>query len=109
MLDQYKSRGDMSLVGPGPITHQILSSYGQENINLVLKNLPVIAGIGSIVFRNEKGLLVSESDMEPNKILSTLHSFLRINARAMVRKKQYKTKLYSIFDCNTFHRNYNAN
>ena len=52
--------GDMSLIGPRPLTEEAFASYPlltQENIKKVR---PGLSGLGSIIFRNEEDILVGE-------------------------------------------------
>tara|TARA_R110000744_G_scaffold31311_2_gene73667 strand:- start:109 stop:777 length:669 start_codon:yes stop_codon:yes gene_type:complete len=56
--------GDMSVVGPRPITYKNFNFYSQE-IQDTIKNLkPGLTGIGSIVFRDEEQY-IEKSDKEP--------------------------------------------
>ena len=49
--------GDMSIVGPRPLTHQTFSAY-PDTTQLEIKRVrPGLSGIGSIVFRNEENIL----------------------------------------------------
>lgn len=55
-------RGDMSVIGPRPLTQQTFASYSkdvQEKVNGVR---PGLSGIGSIIFRNEEELLTKGTD-----------------------------------------------
>lgn len=52
--------GDMSLIGPRPLTNQTFSAYGplvQEKVKMVR---PGLSGIGSIIFRDEEEILSGE-------------------------------------------------
>jgi lipopolysaccharide/colanic/teichoic acid biosynthesis glycosyltransferase len=53
--------GDMSIVGPRPLTPRTFSAYPMDLQELILKIRPGLSGIGSIVFRDEELLLVSEN------------------------------------------------
>jgi len=49
--------GDMSIIGPRPLTNETFSSYSfsmQEQINTVK---PGLSGVGSIIFRNEEEIM----------------------------------------------------
>ena len=49
--------GDMSIIGPRPLTNETFSSYSfsmQEQINRVK---PGLSGVGSIIFRNEEEIM----------------------------------------------------
>ena len=52
-------RGDMSLVGPRPLTPETFACYPLEVQRRVVEAQPGLTGIGSIVFRNEEGILAA--------------------------------------------------
>lgn len=54
-------RGDMSLIGPRPLTRQTFDMYPTSTKAKVTSVVPGLSGIGSIVFRNEEKIL-TESD-----------------------------------------------
>lgn len=54
--------GDMSLVGPRPLTLENFDVYTQEVQAKIKKNAPGLSGIGSIIFRNEEDILDSSLD-----------------------------------------------
>ena len=49
--------GDMSIIGPRPLTEEIISYYDIESKLQILSTRPGLSGIGSIVFRNEQEIL----------------------------------------------------
>ena len=49
--------GDMSVIGPRPLTKNNFNYYSAEQKKAILKVRPGLSGIGSIVFRNEEDLL----------------------------------------------------
>lgn len=49
--------GDMSIVGPRPLTQQTFAAYSEESQSVIAKVKPGLSGIGSIVFRGEEDLL----------------------------------------------------
>lgn len=51
--------GDMSLIGPRPLTKEIISYYDNDSKMLILSTRPGLSGIGSIIFRNEQEILSS--------------------------------------------------
>ena len=55
-------RGDMSLIGPRPLTQQTFSSYSDDIQRKVASVKPGLSGIGSIVFRNEEEILSHGAD-----------------------------------------------
>ena len=52
--------GDMSVIGPRPLTMQTFSSYVPRIQNVVIKVRPGLSGIGSIIFRGEEDILAGE-------------------------------------------------
>jgi lipopolysaccharide/colanic/teichoic acid biosynthesis glycosyltransferase len=57
--------GDMSVIGPRPLTEQSFSAYSIEQQNTILKVRPGLSGIGSIVFRGEEDILTdAQSSLE---------------------------------------------
>ena len=53
--------GDMSLIGPRPLTEQTFGSYSSKIQNIITKVRPGLSGIGSIVFRKEEYILHGEN------------------------------------------------
>ena len=52
--------GQMSIIGPRPLTDQTFSSYS-ENIKIVVSQVkPGLSGVGSIVFRDEENIMSGE-------------------------------------------------
>jgi lipopolysaccharide/colanic/teichoic acid biosynthesis glycosyltransferase len=49
--------GDMSVIGPRPLTTQTFTAYSPEVQAIVVQVRPGLSGIGSIVFRGEEDLL----------------------------------------------------
>jgi lipopolysaccharide/colanic/teichoic acid biosynthesis glycosyltransferase len=54
-------RGDMSLVGPRPLTPQDLGCYSDRVREKILGVRPGLTGVGSVVFRDEESLLAHSS------------------------------------------------
>ena len=52
-------RGDMSLVGPRPLTAQTFGCYPPEVQRRVVEVPPGVTGIGSIVFRDEESIIAA--------------------------------------------------
>ena len=52
--------GDMSIVGPRPLTESSLNLYNVEVVYQIKKIRPGLSGVGSIVFRGEEDLLPEE-------------------------------------------------
>lgn len=53
--------GDMSLIGPRPLTVQTFNSYSSKTQETVKKVRPGLSGIGSIIFRDEESIMHGES------------------------------------------------
>lgn len=49
--------GDMSVIGPRPLTMQTFSSYSLETQDIIKKVRPGLSGIGSIIFRGEEEIM----------------------------------------------------
>ena len=49
--------GDMSVIGPRPLTAQTFSSYSVETQEIVKKVRPGLSGVGSIIFRGEEEIM----------------------------------------------------
>ena len=54
--------GDMSIIGPRPLTPDNFSHYPEAVKEIINSVRPGLSGIGSIVFRDEEALLQSEKD-----------------------------------------------
>lgn len=57
-------KGDMSIVGPRPLTQQTFDYYSPEVQEKILELQPGLTGIGSIVFRDEESI-IHASKLEP--------------------------------------------
>lgn len=55
-------RGDMSFIGPRPLTSETYSAYSIEVQQQISSVLPGLSGVGSIMFRDEESLLDSAGD-----------------------------------------------
>jgi lipopolysaccharide/colanic/teichoic acid biosynthesis glycosyltransferase len=49
--------GNMSIIGPRPLTAQTFDSYSAETKKIVTKVRPGLSGIGSIIFRGEEEIM----------------------------------------------------
>ena len=58
-------KGEMSFVGPRPLVDRTFKAYSEEIQKIIYNSKPGITGIGSIVFRDEEGL-ISKSNMDPH-------------------------------------------
>ena len=57
--------GDMSLIGPRPMTSQTFGAYSKKCQETLKSVRPGLSGIGSIFFRNEENILINmESSVE---------------------------------------------
>ena len=54
--------GDMSIIGPRPLTEEIISYYNPKSRDEILSTRPGLSGIGSIIFRNEQEILSKAND-----------------------------------------------
>jgi lipopolysaccharide/colanic/teichoic acid biosynthesis glycosyltransferase len=57
-------RGDMSVIGPRPLTPRVAALFPAEHWTAMAKLRPGLSGIGSIVFRDEEDLLRDAPDRE---------------------------------------------
>ena len=55
-------RGDMSFIGPRPLTSETFNAYSIEVQQQISSVLPGLSGVGSIMFRDEESLLGSAED-----------------------------------------------
>ena len=55
-------RGDMSLIGPRPLTEQTFSAYTKDVAAIICSVRPGLSGVGSIVFRDEEKFLENAED-----------------------------------------------
>jgi lipopolysaccharide/colanic/teichoic acid biosynthesis glycosyltransferase len=49
--------GDMSLIGPRPLTVRNFQIYTENTQNVIVRVRPGLSGVGSIFFRDEEGIL----------------------------------------------------
>jgi len=54
--------GDMSLIGPRPLTDETFAAYTTEAQEIITKVRPGLSGLGSIVLRNEEKLLTGVNE-----------------------------------------------
>ena len=55
-------RGEMSFIGPRPLTNETFSAYSREVQLRISSVTPGLSGVGSIIFRDEESLLGNEAD-----------------------------------------------
>ena len=53
--------GDMSIVGPRPLTNEAFSLYPDDQKPLIYQSYPGITGLGSVVFRHEETILAKSN------------------------------------------------
>ena len=54
--------GDLSLIGPRPLTAEIFEFYAPDTQKIIASVRPGLSGVGSIVFRDEEKILSSVKD-----------------------------------------------
>src|SRR5690606_23233637 len=57
-------KGDMSIVGPRPQTRRCFDAFPPESQAAIIQVRPGLSGVGSIVFRDEEGLMHASADPE---------------------------------------------
>ncbi len=60
-------KGEISVIGPRPLPLNEYSKYSAEVINGISKNKPGITGIGSLVFRDEEGIIEKNKPSDPKQ------------------------------------------
>lgn len=63
--------GQMSVVGPRPLTPDQYSNYSKEQRGYISKLTPGLTGIGSLIFRDEESIM-EKSGMDYNEIHDTI-------------------------------------
>ena len=59
-------KGEMSFIGPRPLTEETFSFYSREGKDQIVKIKPGLSGIGSIVFRNEEEFIGNDYNAVDN-------------------------------------------
>lgn len=54
--------GDMSLIGPRPLTKDLYELYPTNTQRIISQVRPGLSGVGSIIFRDEEGILAVSED-----------------------------------------------
>lgn len=62
--------GDMSIIGPRPLTHKNFSYYSKETQETICRLSPGLSGIGSVVFRDEESIM-ARSNMDYTECYKT--------------------------------------
>lgn len=88
--------GDMSLIGPRPLTRQTFDAYTAETRTAVLEVRPGLSGVGSIIFRGEEELMQgSEASIDfYNEVIAPYKGNLE---QWYVQHKGIRTYLLAIF------------
>lgn len=60
LLNVFK--GEMSFIGPRPLTDEAFAIYDRETQILISSTIPGLSGIGSIIFRSEEDLMTESSE-----------------------------------------------
>ena len=86
-------KGDMSFVGPRPLTLENWNYYTQEQKKIISRNSPGLTGVGSIYFRNEEKYL----DVDNDPVYVYRNTIAPIKAQCEVWFEENKSlKLYFI-------------
>lgn len=84
-------KGDMSLIGPRPLTEESFNIYSDQ-IKVEISELkPGLSGVGSIIFRNEEDLLANMSD--PRKFYKEIIAPYKGNLEIWY-KNNFSLKIY---------------
>jgi lipopolysaccharide/colanic/teichoic acid biosynthesis glycosyltransferase len=88
--------GDMSVVGPRPLTEENFSKYNKIDQAFISQVTPGLSGVGSIIFRNEEKVLLSNEHSREfyDKVISPYKSKLE---RWYIKKKSIKIYFLIIF------------
>lgn len=68
--------GQMSVVGPRPLTLDQYQNYSKEQREYISKLTPGLTGIGSLIFRDEESIM-EKSGMDYNEIHDTIIAFYK--------------------------------
>lgn len=55
-------KGDMSIIGPRPLTADAYKYYSVEGVDVITSVRPGLSGIGSVIFRDEESILAQTSE-----------------------------------------------
>jgi lipopolysaccharide/colanic/teichoic acid biosynthesis glycosyltransferase len=67
--------GDMTIVGPRPLTEETFSLYSEDVQKVIVRNRPGVTGIGSVVFRNEEEMLAKCGKALPDYVRTEIAPF----------------------------------
>jgi lipopolysaccharide/colanic/teichoic acid biosynthesis glycosyltransferase len=88
--------GDMSIIGPRPLTPQTFGSYSTETQEIIKKVRPGLSGIGSIIFRGEEEIMHGAS-ASVNFYNNTIAPYKGLLEEWFVLKKGIKIYFLAIF------------
>jgi len=83
-------KGDMTMVGPRPLTEDIFSMYDSKTKKILTKVKPGLTGVSSIFFRNEEIFFLKKNDIK-------LYKKLIIPYKAKLEKWFVKNKNLKIY------------
>ena len=89
-------RGDMSLIGPRPLTHQTFNMYPDVAKDVIASVAPGLSGVGSIVFRNEEKIL-TDSDQALDTYQNVISPYKAELECWFAKNKSFSLYLKSIF------------
>ncbi len=79
--------GQMSIVGPRPLTIDQYNNYSKEQRTYISKLTPGLTGIGSLIFRDEESIM-EKSGMDYNEIHDTIIAKYKGDLECWYYKKQ---------------------
>lgn len=106
-FSEVEAERDMSIVGPRPLTPDILELYSEEHAEQIIGVRPGSSGIGSIVFRDEETFDWRSS--RSKELLRESNYFLQRRARKLVCRKQKFGGLFQMHISNMLSCYYSIN
>ena len=88
--------GDMSIVGPRPLTFETFRSYSTNTQEVIKRVRPGLSGIGSIIFRNEEEIMQGAS-ASINYYQNTIAPYKGLLEEWFVENKSLNVYFISIF------------
>lgn len=88
--------GDMSIVGPRPLTLETFRSYSTNTQEVIKRVRPGLSGIGSIIFRNEEEIMQGAS-ASINYYQNTIAPYKGLLEEWFVENKSLNVYFISIF------------
>jgi lipopolysaccharide/colanic/teichoic acid biosynthesis glycosyltransferase len=87
--------GDMTLIGPRPLTIEGFERYSKEVQNIIYKISPGLTGIGSIIFRDEETIVSHFTDFE--KVYRNINKYKGKLEIWYQQNEGFKTDLLIVF------------